>query len=286
MTHLEICTKKVLQDGICVELCDHKTTPEHKHCFFELVYVLKGQTNHFFEGKEILLNAGDYFLIDINHSHSFFALSSEEEFQIINCMFLPSFIDKTLTNTHRFGDLINNYLSNFNYSDFENQPTKNIYHDTDKKILFLIMQILTEYDARRREYMEIIRAHLSAILIHLLRNELTKEDSGRDIVHYIKKYVNNHYTQPLSLSNMCKNVNYSLSNISIMFAKSTGMTFSNYVRHVRINKSLELLKKSDKSISEIARLLGYSDPAFFYRIFKKEMNMTPREYRQKYCQLS
>ena len=44
MTHMEQCTEKVLQDGICLELCDHHiSTPPHSHCFFEFVYVLEGR---------------------------------------------------------------------------------------------------------------------------------------------------------------------------------------------------------------------------------------------------
>lgn len=60
------------------------------------------------------------------------------------------------------------------------------------------------------------------------------------------------------------------------------MTFRDYLQKVRIKKACELLEKTDKTIAEIANIVGYSDPAFFYQIFKKEMTVTPREYRQQY----
>ena len=119
----------------------------------------------------------------------------------------------------------------------------------------------------------------------LLNAEIVSEitdDGKQDITSYIKNYVVSNYAQTLSLSEICKNVNFSLSNISIIFTKNTGMTFRDYLQKVRIKKACELLEKTDKTIAEIANIVGYSDPAFFYQIFKKEMTVTPREYRQQY----
>lgn len=281
MTHLEKCTNTVLRDGICLELCDHKTTPAHQHCFFELVYVLKGRTLHTFENKRIIIHEGDYFLIDINRTHSYAAVSGDEDFSIINCMFLPQFLDRVLVHTHQFHDLINNYLIHFNYDSFSSEPTQNIYHDTDKTVMFLMQQMLSEYDEHNKEYVEVIRSYLSAAIIHLVRNESKNRDDGRDITQYIKEYVANNYSQPITLSDICRNINFSLSNISIIFTKNAGMTFREYLQNVRMKKASEMLEKTDKTIAEIAYLVGYSDPAFFYRLFKKTMNITPQEYRKE-----
>ena len=144
---------------------------------FEFVYVLKGKTFHIFEGKKVLIKEGDYFLIDINRSHSYTAESEGEEFSIVNCMFMPSFLDGALIYTHRFNDLINNFLITYNNNSFENEPTQNIYHDTDKKIMFLMKQMLDEYKEQYREYKEILRSYLSCALIYLVRNEITKMTS-------------------------------------------------------------------------------------------------------------
>ncbi|MBQ9797762.1 MAG: helix-turn-helix domain-containing protein [Clostridia bacterium] len=43
-----------------------------------------------------------------------------------------------------------------------------------------------------------------------------------------------------------------------------------------------LLRSSSLSIQEIARLVGYSDPAFFYKTFRREMNVTPDDYRRRH----
>ena len=58
------------------------------------------------------------------------------------------------------------------------------------------------------------------------------------------------------------------------------MTFRAYLQKMRIEKSCELLRKSDLPVSEIAETVGYSDMKFFNSIFKKTLHMTPGEYRK------
>lgn len=280
MTHMEYCAERVLQNGLFLERCDdHSSTPQHSHNYFEFVYVLHGRAIHYAENKKAMIIEGDYFLIDINHSHSYQTATPNENFTLINCMFMPSYLDRTLANAHRFNDLINRYLLTINSNNLEREPTQNIYHDTDKKILFLMQQMLYEQNDDLRERAEILRSYLSCALIYLIRNEISGNDN-QDIVSFIKNYVITNYSRQISLSEICKNVNYSLSNVSVLFSKHVGMSFRDYLKRVRIKKACELLEKSAKSITEIANLVGYVDPAFFYRIFKEIMQVTPKEYRQ------
>lgn len=280
MTHMEYCAERVQRTGLFLERCDnHESTPQHSHSYFEFVYVLHGRAIHYTESKKAMINEGDYFLIDINHPHQYQTAAPNEKFTLINCMFMPSFLDRTLANTHRFNDLINRYLLTVNSSRFEHEPTRNIYHDADRKILFLIQQMLREQNDDLCERAEILRSFLSCVMIYLVRNEIPDNDNP-DIVSFIKNYVITNYARQISLSEICKDVNYSLSNVSLLFSRYMGMSFRDYLKQVRIKKACELLEKSSKSVAEIANLVGYADPAFFYRIFKEIMNVTPKQYRQ------
>ncbi len=62
----------------------------------------------------------------------------------------------------------------------------------------------------------------------------------------------------------------------------TGCSPNKFIRIIRLNRSKELLKTSDNSISSIAFECGYNDPAYFSRVFKQEHNVTPQEWRVKY----
>ena len=60
-----------------------------------------------------------------------------------------------------------------------------------------------------------------------------------------------------------------------------GMTPVDFVRHIRMQRAEELISKSDYSFSQIAYMVGFSDPKYFSKCFKKETGMTPSEYRAK-----
>ncbi len=62
------------------------------------------------------------------------------------------------------------------------------------------------------------------------------------------------------------------------------MSFSDYLTYARMRKSKELLKNPYLSIKEISYQLGYTDPNYFTRVFKKEMDVSPTTYR-KHCLL-
>ncbi|MCD8337171.1 MAG: helix-turn-helix transcriptional regulator [Lachnospiraceae bacterium] len=67
-----------------------------------------------------------------------------------------------------------------------------------------------------------------------------------------------------------------------MIKDEAGENFIEYLTRVRVEKAKELLEKPDLSIKAISSLCGYSDPNYFSRLFKKQTDMTPREYRMKY----
>ena len=73
---------------------------------------------------------------------------------------------------------------------------------------------------------------------------------------------------------------------SRLFKSETGMTFSDYVNHRKIEEATGLLQYSDYSDLEISNLLCFSSQSYFIKIFKKVMNMTPNEYKKKYRMLT
>jgi len=58
-----------------------------------------------------------------------------------------------------------------------------------------------------------------------------------------------------------------------------GMSPIEFVRHVRIERGKEMIEKTNLSFSQIAYSVGFSDPRYFGKCFKKEMGLTPSEYR-------
>ena len=72
------------------------------------------------------------------------------------------------------------------------------------------------------------------------------------------------------------------SYISYLFKEKTGEKFIDYVTHTRIEKAKQLLENSDKKMYQIAKISGYDNVKYFFRIFKIEVGLSPEQYRIKY----
>ncbi len=94
------------------------------------------------------------------------------------------------------------------------------------------------------------------------------------------KYIDAHYSERLYLKNLSHqfylNPNYCCS----LFLKETGMTFSQYITRIRLDKAIDLLLNTHMTISKIAVLTGYTDSLYFNKVFKKQFGITPYQYRK------
>ncbi|WP_313892307.1 response regulator transcription factor [Psychrobacillus sp.] len=95
-------------------------------------------------------------------------------------------------------------------------------------------------------------------------------------------YINKHYAEPLNLTEMGKEFHYNPSYLSNYFSDHNNQSFSEYLKQVRIEKSIELLQKEEISIAKISMLVGYSDHSYFCRVFKSFVGVSPSSYRRQY----
>ncbi len=107
-------------------------------------------------------------------------------------------------------------------------------------------------------------------------------NNGNNTVLKAIEHIRENYTnEDISLKSVAAHVNLSPTYFCSLFKKETGMNFSDYLSKVRIDKSAELLKRTSKTISEIAFEVGFSDYRYFSQIFKKFKGETPREYHTR-----
>ena len=95
----------------------------------------------------------------------------------------------------------------------------------------------------------------------------------------VKKYIMENFHRDISMDEAAKETNLSYHYFSKFFKDSTGKSFVEYLTELRVDKSKELLRESNDSIKEICYKIGYSDPNYYCKIFKKVTGMTPTEYR-------
>ena len=95
----------------------------------------------------------------------------------------------------------------------------------------------------------------------------------------IAAYVMAHYVHAISLKEIAAEVGMNRSAFCSYFKRCKGMTFSQFVTQYRLNTACELLKHSQKQVSEICYLVGFNDVPHFNRMFKKAKRMSPKAYR-------
>lgn len=96
------------------------------------------------------------------------------------------------------------------------------------------------------------------------------------------EYIYKNKSENITVENMAKVCHISQSYFSRLFSKEMGDSFSNYISKLKINWAKELLEESDMSVSQISDELGFNEPGYFIKIFKKYEGVTPSVYRKYY----
>jgi two-component system, response regulator YesN len=99
------------------------------------------------------------------------------------------------------------------------------------------------------------------------------------IVQRVLKYLDDHFGQDVSLSSAADKAYLSPVYFSKYIKEHTGKTFTEHLTGVRVEKAIGLLRENRHSIGEISTLVGYANPRYFSRVFRKETGYGPREYR-------
>lgn len=101
------------------------------------------------------------------------------------------------------------------------------------------------------------------------------------VIQTLCRYIDTHYQDDITLTSLCDEVHMNSQYISKLFKEVKGITYSDYLTDTRIIQAKKLLSRSNQTIQEISSLVGYNDPNYFTRAFKKHESISPKAYRQK-----
>lgn len=254
----------------------------HSHDWIELAYLYKGTLMHSVGGLNYKVNEGDYFIVEYGQPHDYVALS-EGPIRLMNIMFHPRFVDPTLVNAKSLKEIYNHYLIHFSEQHLTATPTLTKFSDPTGKIGGYVNDIVTEIQQKQFGWRESVRGILIHIIIQSLRSITSDDCSGEDMSFSRKiiDYVNLNYMRSIKISDAFSGlIQYSTPYMSKRFKQETGITFSDYLKQMRVDASQRLLVNTDKSVSEISELVGYADTTFFHNTFRSIVGCTPMEYRK------
>ena len=136
----------------------------------------------------------------------------------------------------------------------------------------------------KKQYESILRLltifaqHLSSLSNQLLVRQETVESP---VIARARSFIDEHQTEDLSLSQVAQAVNMSAFYFCKTFKKATGMTFTDYLARVRVEKVKNLLLNPHKRVSEAAYEAGFQSLSQFNRVFRKIAGESPSRYRQR-----
>lgn len=148
---------------------------------------------------------------------------------------------------------------------------------------------MTYHLSSRQEYlpaimntddMDVLREWFLDRIMNACQNILGKrEEKSKSIIEMAEEYIKNNFHKDISLDEISRTVNISPYYFSKIFKEGTGKNFIEYLTNIRMERAKELLSTTESSMKEICSMCGYSDPNYFSRSFKKNVGVTPTEYK-------
>lgn len=162
-----------------------------------------------------------------------------------------------------------------------------IFHATDDIQIRSLLEVLyIEYLGHGKYSSAFLNSLLMLFWAQLLRYHdkdiesiLTRSSGGRSITE-ILDYLTKHY-HSTTLQEAAGHFGYSPSHFSTLIKDSTGRTFLQIIRDIKLIQACRALRETTLSINSICELVGYENPEHFMRTFKKVYGMTPGEYRKE-----
>ncbi len=110
--------------------------------------------------------------------------------------------------------------------------------------------------------------------------DVAKPEPMLQYVQTVMDYIANKYSEPIRIKEIADACGLERSYLSKVFKYGTGQTPQEYLLQFRMNKAKQLLKNTDLSVQHVSYSVGYNDPFSFSKLFKREMGMSPTQWRK------
>lgn len=117
---------------------------------------------------------------------------------------------------------------------------------------------------------------------HVEQDEASGAENGRDTerIRKIMEYIQKHFAEKITLEDLADQIHLCKSESCRLFKRYMNESMFDYLLNYRIERSLELLRQSDLDVTQIAGQVGFANPGYYSRIFKRKMGCTPLEFRK------
>lgn len=272
----------------------------HRHEYIEMVIVEHGGLINRFKGGEVAMEAGDVLIMKPYVLHVLEDAHQEEPRKAYCCSFLPQAVDLS---TQSLGELKATRSPNrYFFKPFlalAEEGVSAVQIKVDSLQIEQLVSLVQKLRETSRDYSEkglaMTRCNFLALLAFLAEqhdrgqgeNTTIQVDLAVPVSRYqtgLRKtlnYIHDHFEDALSLEDMAAMSGASATYFCRLFKHETGMTFLNYVNSLRIERACLLLRDTCDNALDICYQVGFNDYTHFGRQFKKNMGMSPADFRKQ-----
>ena len=248
----------------------------HWHDEVEFICVLEGAIGYLVDGERITAQAGEGIFVNSRHLHRI--LKETEECKLI-CVIFPPII--LCTTKYISGEFVQPFLENKQLSYLKLNDSV----EWQKKILQK-MQCVYERSVKASGQLGVLAKIFeiwNLLVTHTDFTERSKERRDDELmtVTTMIGYVRENFAEKISLQDICDSGNIGTNLCTQLFKKYTNMSPVDYLRCYRIEKSLELLRDTDMTITEIAYATGFNGASYYAETFRKYAGYTPTQIRKR-----
>jgi AraC family transcriptional regulator, transcriptional activator of pobA len=253
----------------------------HIHSYYQIIWFQRGKGTHFVDFKAYDVADNAIFFIAKSQVHYF---DESTEYEGILIHFSELFFGN---NDHEMEYLVKRYLFNNPYQ----RPSCCIGSDIKYQLEELVKSMKIEISEQHRfGQEELLRAYLTAFLIQVQRrkNEIDQnedtallilDDKQQQLIHFVN-LVEEYFNKGLSVAEYAGLLHISTRTLSDITARTLNKTPSLMIQERIVLEAQRSLLHSNLNVNQIAYRLGFDDPSYFVKYFKKHAGISPSEFRK------
>lgn len=232
---------------------------------YQLLYVASGKTHFFIGGEDREVTAG----------HMVLYLPRQEQDYIYYGKDKPE-----VYWVHFTGSDVKNILRHYDIPQHDNV----FYCGVASTYAYLFKEMISELQACRVGFQELVAMYLRQIFLLIQRSHLDQKPAIstylQEEMENARRYFTEHYNEAINIEEFALSRSMSVSWFLRNFKQVTGMSPMHYILINRINNAVSLLETTNYNVTEISTIVGYENPMYFSRLFKKQKGISPTEYRK------
>jgi AraC-like DNA-binding protein len=258
--------------------------PLHYHPEHEMVLLLNGTGKVMISGSAATFSRGDLLLIGGHVPHLFTDNKevqkngkTDDKIKVLVIQFKENLFDNLLhlPEFYRTGKFLSKFKQGIkvsNIPELQNMITSLNHKQGIEK--FNVLANILDRIVRKGKYQLIAQSSRP--------NEETDKASGNRL-HDIQSFLTKHYTRDITIDEVARQVHLSKTSLCRFLKKETGKTFSELLNEIRIKYACNLLRDSFFTAKQVCYQVGFNNPSYFYRQFRKLKKVSPNEYKNKYA---